>query len=522
MRRPSAVTRSAASKSLNRACAEAEVAVEGVDQDLEGALQRIGVEALGLRRGGAHARLRPEPAAAQVVEQREEHAQVVALRADPPGEHERGVERPDVAVVDPVDHAGLEHVGVAARERARCVRQGHGAVLGVVRAQHERVDLRRVAAHAHGLVAEGQDLRLGEKGGREQGGDRRGLRDIVAQVGLERGGILAEDARDLGALDVGAVRGRDAEVARHLLEPETRQRPVADVVGLHEEVRVDDRPAGDLETLVVDRALPDGEAARPRAGRAAVPPEAQLDLVAARPRRDVRQIEVEQVVPLDDVGVPLAHEGREAPEQRRLVVFRAGEHLGPTGVVGEAYGKDAVPLARGVGEVVAGFRGGLDVELQPPDVVEGHPAEARLARGDEELLHGVVEREPGSAGRGRPLAGPPAQPLEHAAEVLPGREGSAYAQRPGTVEGHGFRLRGGALEEPRILRPEEGAEGVLRGAHARRVARADGHALGGGGVGIDGHDAGLRVGTEDKVLGGKHGRLPAGLSRPTAGWTRAC
>src|SRR6266487_5269160 len=70
-------------------------------------------------------------------------------------------------------------------------------------------------------------------------------------------GLLAEDARDVFRGQIGAVRGGDAEVARHVLEAIGLEVARAHVVELGEDPGVHDVPAADPVAPVADGPLGD-------------------------------------------------------------------------------------------------------------------------------------------------------------------------------------------------------------------------------------------------------------------------
>ena len=96
---------------------EREVAVERVDEDLEGLLEGAEVRALGGVRRLAGQPLGVHPELAQALEERREDAERVGGRSDRPRQHDRGIERRDVHVERRPRHTFLEDRGVAAADR---------------------------------------------------------------------------------------------------------------------------------------------------------------------------------------------------------------------------------------------------------------------------------------------------------------------------------------------------------------------------------------------------------------------
>ena len=104
---------------------------------------------------------------------------------------------------------------------------------------------------------------------------------------------------------VGASRAGNAEVARHILQAETFQFPRSDIVVLRQD------PSIDLHTR--------GMATQARA----VAPESERDFMPLGAGFDVFEIEANQVVAFDDVGVALANFFNELPEHLAFVQFLA-------------------------------------------------------------------------------------------------------------------------------------------------------------------------------------------------------
>ena len=111
-----------------------------------------------------------------------------------------------------------------------------------------------------------------------------------------------------------------------------------------------------------------------------------------RARLDVLEVEAEDIVPLDDVGIALADEPRALGEQLRLRHLRSRQDGGEAGRVGERDGDDAVRFPRRVRELEAGRRRHLDVQRQAMQVAEAHAEEGGLAGAEEELVDGVVKK----------------------------------------------------------------------------------------------------------------------------------
>src|SRR5437879_6287783 len=77
-------------------------------------------------------------------------------------EHDRGIERRDIAMPDVARDAGEEDVGVSAFECLRQRQLGSRMALAKIFTQKQAIDPGCVAAHDHVLVIVGENLRLNE------------------------------------------------------------------------------------------------------------------------------------------------------------------------------------------------------------------------------------------------------------------------------------------------------------------------------------------------------------------------
>ena len=146
---------------------EGEVAVEGVDEDLEGLLERVQEDPV-LGSGGLPGQpLGRDPELAQVAQQRGGDSQAVGGREQGLGQHQGRVERGHVHVEHVAGDPVLEHRGVAARDAAALAGGGDRPAAVEVLPHQQRVDLGRVAAQHRGLVVERQGLGLHEVGRRQ-------------------------------------------------------------------------------------------------------------------------------------------------------------------------------------------------------------------------------------------------------------------------------------------------------------------------------------------------------------------
>ena len=369
----------------------AEVAVEGVDESLEGLLERGEQEAVGLGDGLPGQAPGRQAELPQVAQERREDAEPVGGGRDALREHERGVERGDVHVQDVARDPLLEDGGVAPRHRPAGAGVGNGPPAVEVLPQEERVDLGGVAPEDHRLVVEGQRLGLDEVGRGEDGRQRQRLQHVVARVGHEPRRLLAEDARDVVRWQIGAVRRRHAEMARHVLQAVGREVAGGHIVELGEDPRVHDVPAHHPVAAVGDGPLGHLHAGGMAAERRAVTAPREDDAVAPGAGLQVLEIEAEDVVPLEHVGIALANEPGALLQERGLGHLRARQDRAPARRVGHRDGDDPVGLARRVGELEARRRQHLDVHRHAHDLAEGHPAERRLPGPEQELVGRIPE-----------------------------------------------------------------------------------------------------------------------------------
>ena len=141
---------------------ESQVTVETVEQNLERVLQSLEVMLLCGIFLRPHLCLRFQSERAQISEQMPEDLQLIGHRKAIEFQHDRRIERSDVAVPDVVRDPGEEDVGVTALKRAHHWQFGNGMALPEIFAQKQRIDPRGVAAHDHILVVVRKNLRLDE------------------------------------------------------------------------------------------------------------------------------------------------------------------------------------------------------------------------------------------------------------------------------------------------------------------------------------------------------------------------
>ena len=91
-----------------------------------------------------------------------EDLQLIGHRKTIELQHDRRIERSDVAMPDVVRDAGKENIGVTAFKSTHHWHLGNGMALPEIFTQKERVDPRSVAAHDHILIIVRKNLRLDE------------------------------------------------------------------------------------------------------------------------------------------------------------------------------------------------------------------------------------------------------------------------------------------------------------------------------------------------------------------------
>ena len=271
--------------------------------------------------------------------------------------------------------------------------------------------------------------------------------------------VGAEGGGDFAAVEIGAVRGGDAEMAGDGLERMVLERAVGDVVGEGEQIGVDHLAAVEVVAGVGDGAFGGGEARGGGRRPAAVAAEGQRHAQPPRARFKVGQVELEEVVADHDVRVALPDRLDEFPQQGFFVEVAPVEDDFPALAVGEGDGEDAVLRAVGIGEVAVGGAVGLEVEEQEFQVGQEEVAEGGAAGVEQELLDGVAKDEVGRAGIGRGAAGGFAEVAEGLFQRGPGREARQDAE--GVVAGEAHDLRRG-FEAGEGLGPGEPQEGGER------------------------------------------------------------
>ena len=117
-------------------------------------------------------------------------------------------------------------------------------------------------------------------------------------------------------------------------------------------------------------------------------------------RLEILEVEAEDVVALDDVGVALRDEPAALDQQRALVEHVAADDVTEAGAVRQRHRDDAIAFARGIRKLEALGRDDLDVERQAAQLAEAQAAERR-ASGEEQVGVRRVAGKEVRGGRGR-------------------------------------------------------------------------------------------------------------------------
>ena len=301
---------------------ETEIAVEAVDQNLEGVLERVEDTAACFPVGGRMLRLGFEPEGAQIGQQMPEDLELIGHREAIELQHDRGIERGDVAMPDVARDAGEKDRGVTAFEAAHHRHLGNGMALPVIFAEEERVDAGGVAAHDHVLVVVGKNLRLDEVARTQEIGDG-------ARFAHGAEGALAEAVGvfEIGALEFLAAERRDlrfvgeSKMLRHIDPLEAGEATHADIVKLREQKGIDEVPAIDGELWIIDCLLCDLESRWTRAEETAAASPIEFHFRFAGAGDEIRQIEAEKVMAFDHIGVAFPDDRGQALEGGALRFF---------------------------------------------------------------------------------------------------------------------------------------------------------------------------------------------------------
>ncbi len=170
---------------------------------------------------------------------------------------------------------------------------------------------------------------------------------------------------------------------------EAGEAPHPDIVKLREQKSVDEMPSIHGELRVIDRFLGDLEPRRARTQEPAAPPPIEFNLRLAGSRNEERQIEPEEVMALDYVGIALLDQGGQPLQSGALRLVRVGgiddEQLFPAGVVGK---RDAHQTLGRAGILNPGD--GEDFQLQSAQFLKPEPLEKSAARMSQIMLHRIA------------------------------------------------------------------------------------------------------------------------------------
>jgi len=190
----------------------------------------------------------------------------------------------------------------------------------VVLLQKKQVDLCRSPAQGRLLQKNGKGPRLLEIGRQEDVGEPLGLAQIVLEIGAKPRPVPFEDRRDFAPIDVrpaGSLLRGYPEVDRGLLEPVRGKLPHGDIVQLHEQVGVDDRPSRQVAAREIDPPFGCLQPAVPERCRPAVTAPCAGNSKPAAALPEIVEVESEQIVPLDRIRIEflqrLVEIGQEPP-----------------------------------------------------------------------------------------------------------------------------------------------------------------------------------------------------------------
>ena len=108
---------------------------------------------------------------------------------------------------------------------------------------------------------------------------------------------------DLVPVDIDPIRPRETKMLRHVFEAVTFERPLRRVVILNEIEGIDDVTPRDFIGCRIDGAFGEGHSAVKRRGHGPIAAYGKRNAVQFAPPHDEGQVEVENVMALDDVGI---------------------------------------------------------------------------------------------------------------------------------------------------------------------------------------------------------------------------
>jgi hypothetical protein len=146
---------------------KAEIAVERIDQDFKGRLQGIAIAVAFRIFGSGREFLRLHAKTAQIAQQTGEYVQFIFTRQVVVSQHDRRIERSNVAVEHASRHSLMFHARIAADDIPALVRPRDRMALVKIFPQEERIDFGRVPAQGYVLIRIRKNLRLDEIAGRQ-------------------------------------------------------------------------------------------------------------------------------------------------------------------------------------------------------------------------------------------------------------------------------------------------------------------------------------------------------------------
>ena len=269
---------------------------------------------------------------------------------------------------DVAEDALLEAAREAPLERSHLRRHRAGLAGVVIFFEEEEVDLGRRAPEHRLLEENGKGPRLLEISRQQQRGQPLGLAQIILEIGEKARAVGREGLGDPVSLDERALAGAaEAKIGRDGLQAERHQFARRDIVKMRQQIGVDHGAAGQVAAGKIHPALGDLQAAGTKLRLLPVASPGAAHLVAAAAHAQVVEIEPEDIVALDYVGVELGQGGVEGLEQF-FPPHRSWPPAAAAGCAPRSAGADrqhAVSRPLGIAEASVG-RKGLDVELAAP------------------------------------------------------------------------------------------------------------------------------------------------------------
>src|SRR6266404_5190585 len=209
--------------------------------------------------------------------------------------------------------ASEEDIGVTALEAAHKRHLRNGMALSEIFAQEESINPRGVTAHDYILIIVRKNLGLDEIARAEQISDRARFAHRTEHACAEFFRII-----DVSALQFFARKRRElfsiakAEMVRHIHALEPGKRAHANVVKLREQKSVDEMAAIDGELRVIDCFLRNLEPRWTGAQESAAASPIEFGFRFLGARNQIRQIEPEEIVPLNHIRIAFFNETGQA------------------------------------------------------------------------------------------------------------------------------------------------------------------------------------------------------------------